>query len=177
MKKIFGCITCIQLLCITRLYSQPTLPYGNLVSIKTGEGVYRGELYETGDSGISILKRKQNKIFQYPVSNINQVVIKSKAPVSLEIIKSTAAGALLAAFLITWAYLYNACHHFSILNKDDPPYREAMLYGLPVGAAIGFSGQAFEAVFIHVRIPINKSQYLFEQKKAIIKKRSAFTVL
>jgi hypothetical protein len=177
MKKLFGFLTCIQLLCISRLYCQPTKPYGNLVRIKTDSDTYKGELYETGDSAVSIFKRKQNTIFQYPVNNINQVIIKSRAPVLTGIIKSTFYGAMLAEFLITWAYLYDVSHPPRDFTKDYPPYWKSLVYGLPTGAVIGFAGQTIETVFIRIRIPINKSQYLFEQKKSILKKRSALTVL
>jgi hypothetical protein len=177
MKKIFGFITCMQLLGMSSLYSQTTMPYGNLARIKTDSGVYKGELYRTGDSAVSILKRRQHKIFVYPVTEINQIVIKSKAPVLTEIIKSTFFGAMLAEFLITWAYLYDVSHPPRDFTKDYPPYWKSLVYGLPTGAVIGFAGQTIETVFIRIRIPINKSQYLFEQKKSILKKRSALTVL
>ena len=87
------------------------------------------------------------------------------APVLKQIVNSTFIGALVAEFLITWAYLYNNAHHYNILDKNDPSYGKAMLYGLPTGAIIGFTGQTIEAVFIRVRIPIHKDQHLFELKK------------
>ena len=95
----------------------------------------------------------------------------------MEIAKSTMYGALLVEFLITWAYIYNACHNYNILAKTDPPYWKSMAYGLPTGAIIGFTGQVIETLFIRIRIPINKNLHVFENNRLRLNKKSAYSSL
>jgi hypothetical protein len=140
-KKIGELIICFLLSGLTHLHCQSVKPDGNLIRINTDSGRDKGELYEIHDSAVSILKRKQDKILLFPVSEINQLVIKSKAPVLPGIAQSTLYTALFAELLITWVYIYNADHRYFAFNKGDPPYWRAFVYGYPLGPRLDLRGK------------------------------------
>ncbi len=176
-KIVFHIALCIFLFGAFPVHGQSPKLYGNLVRIQSDSGVVKGELYETHDSALSILKRKQQQLILLPVSTINQLVIKSKPPVLLEIAKSTGYSALIIEILITWAYIRNASHYHYFFDKNDPPYWKSMVYGLPAGAILGFAGQSIETLFIRIRIPINKNQHIYENNRSRINKKSAYNSL
>ena len=141
------------------LYGQPaSAPAGCIIEVKTETGNFKGRLTNILDSSIEVTGREFNDKRTFPVSSIQ--LIKVKRPFLRNVTVDLVFGAL-AGGVITVAYYVKNYFY----TPGDPPFGRALWTTMVFGASAGTLYDSIESAFVRIRIPVHKTQGIFENNK------------
>lgn len=132
--------------------------YNTIVHVSTDNGNIKGRLIGVTDSSITILRLREKDRFDIPASIIGTIKVKKRFFRS--VLLDFSIGALLTG-VIVFAYYWD--HGF--WTPDDPPFGKSLLTGMALGGGSGILYGMVESTFFKIRLPVNKSLYLFQNHR------------
>ena len=144
-------------------YAQSNSAPEYIVMVRTENETFKGRLTSILDSSIEITGSRFNEKKIVAVSSIQ--MIKIKRPFIKNVTFDFFVGAVLGgAFVVS----YYAKKDF--YTPGDPPFGRALWTTMAFGASLGIIYGSIESTFIRIRIPIHKTQYIFENKRTRLAK-------